>query len=123
MTHSRFNNLVGWCLVAVLLIVAMLGIRAQAATGITTVIKQGFVTGQVSVDGTADLVRAQMGTRASIVITNIGLNTCYIGPASTVTTSTGKRLQADESITLDRNWGAVYAITAGGNTTVDFLEE
>ena len=91
----------------------------------TTAQGQYIKTAQVSDVGhaAAELIVAENSARKSIVITNTGSKTMFIGPAA-VTAATGKRLKTDESITLDRSQAAIYGICAGADhTTADYIEE
>lgn len=82
---------------------------------------------QISVGATATVIKAAPSAghyRHSILIKNTDTtNTVYIG-ASGVTTGTGFPLKPGETMTLDRNYAAVYGICAGGITVVvAYLEE
>lgn len=100
----------------------------QTPTVIDMAASQSFTVGQVAVGpSAAKLVKAAPTTghsRFSIIIKNIGSDAFYIGPTSAVTSSTGLKVGASESLTLDRSYSAIYAITGtGDNSTLNYLEE
>lgn len=94
-----------------------------------TAVSPTFTTNQVAIGHSgAFLVKAAPGTtpksRFSITIKNIGSYNIYIGSTNAVTSSTGMRIGAGESFTLDRSYSAIYAICGGtDNSTVAYLEE
>lgn len=103
--------------------------QGQAQTPILTdsAVSSSFAVNQVSMTSTAALIKAAPTSshyRYSITIKNSGSKTVYLGPAATVTSSTGFPLGSGEAITLDRTYSAVYGICASGETsTVAYLEE
>ncbi len=78
-------------------------------------------TGQLAVTTTAAQVVGQNLNRYSVVITNTGTTTVYLG-GSAVTTTTGQALPAGQSITF-RTTVAIYAIAAGTGNTLTYAEE
>jgi hypothetical protein len=84
-------------------------------------------TNQVSMTQAVAVIKAAPTSghyRYSILIRNMdAANTVYVG-GSTVTATTGFPLKAGESMTLDRNFAAVYGICGTGLTaTVAYIEE
>jgi hypothetical protein len=87
-------------------------------------------SGQVSVGTTATLV-GDATDRITLILTNDGTADIFCGP-STVTTSTGKRVAPQASLTLSDTpsaWSALpsaavplYCVTATGTVSVSFLE-
>lgn len=83
-----------------------------------------FTHAQIGVTSTATLITASDTARLSAVIRNIGANPVYIGSTSGVTTTNGFLLYPNESLTLDKNTGAVFGIcVTGQTTTVAFIKE
>lgn len=99
----------------------------QTPMVIDSAASSAFTTAQVAMTQAAAAIKAAPTTghsRYSITIVNMGTSTVYIGPANTVTSSTGFPLAAGQSITLDRSYSAVYGICATGQTsTVAYIEE
>lgn len=82
-----------------------------------------FLTSQNALSGTAEEIFDARPTRTRAVVKNAdGSVTVYVGSMSDVTSSTGIRLLAGESIALYTS-AAIYAIAASGTPTVDLLEE
>ena len=65
----------------------------------------------VSVLGSATLVAAASTTRNSVIIQNLGSADIFVGGAG-VTAAAGVRVKANESLTLDNNVAAIYAIAS-----------
>lgn len=83
-----------------------------------------IATGQVSVLVTATSIIASSSSRKSITILNTdSTNPIYLGVDSTVTSSTGHKLPAGGSITLDNSNSAIYGIATGGTVVVTYLTE
>lgn len=91
--------------------------------GISTVGATTFTTGQITVDNVVDLIKASNTNRRSIILVNQGTVDVFIGPDDTVLATTGILLKAGLAMTLDRNTGAIYGITASSSTTIGYLEE
>jgi len=82
-----------------------------------------FSTGQVTVDNTADQIKAANTSRKRIVIKNpTGGVAVFIGLTSGVTASNGHRLDPGDAITLNTT-AAIYGITSAGSAVVTYLEE
>ena len=97
---------------------------SSAVDPVTTVTQPYFTTNQVDMSSNVILIKASNVNRTSITICNIGSNTVYIGNTSSVASTTGKRMQSNECITMDRNFGVIYGVCAAGLTSkVDYLEE
>ncbi len=94
-----------------------------ATDAVTTATQPYFKTSQVAITTAATAIAGSNVNRSSITICDISANTVYIGNTTSVAATTGKRLRANECITMDRNYGAVYGITASGTSQVDYLEE
>jgi hypothetical protein len=76
-----------------------------------------------TVGTSAALLVAGRTLRKSILIQNAhGSNKLYVGVASTVTTSSGIRLDPDNSIEFTDYLGPIYAIADGASTDVRYLE-
>jgi len=73
----------------------------------------------VTVGTSAAVVSAASATRQSVLIQNLGSVDIFVGPSG-VTTSNGLKVAAGETLTLDDNVAAIYAIsgTAGQNVRV-----
>ena len=82
-----------------------------------------FSTGWVTVLNTATLIKAANASRASIALRNIGSVDAYIGSYSTIATSSGFPIKANESLTLDRNTSAIYGVVVSDATNIIYLEE
>ena len=82
-----------------------------------------FSTGWVTVLNTATLIKAANTSRASIALRNIGSVDAYIGSYSTIATSSGFPIKANESLTLDRNTSAIYGVVVSDATNIIYLEE
>lgn len=95
------------------------GIKVQSAASMAST----FATGQVVVDNTARQIVAANTARRSLVVRNHGNVDAYIGNANTVTTLTGLLVKSGESLVLDKNTSAVFAIVAADNTTFGYLQE
>lgn len=86
---------------------------------------------QVSVTNAATQIIAANSGRLGLVVTNTDSTaTCYLGPTSGVTSTTGHALPAGQSVSLEvvagqaGNWtGALFGITASATITVTYLEE
>lgn len=80
--------------------------------------------GAVSVTTTATLVKTSNTNRVSIIIQNLGPSSdIYVGPTSAVTTATGLRVSANDSLDGIVYTGTLYAITAVGSADVRYFEE
>ena len=79
-----------------------------------------FITGQVSVTGTATAIRVKDTNRRGVLIVNHGTTAVYLGD-STVTTSNGLLLAGvvGASISIP-TISDVYGITGGASQTVSF---
>lgn len=82
-----------------------------------------FGTSQVSVAATATKIVGSNTGRKTVVITNLGTTDIYLGPDSTVTTSTGQLLAGTKgaSISIPQT-GPVYGISSGSAQSVSFME-
>lgn len=97
---------------------------SSAADAVTTVTQKYFSTGQTQMTATATSIVASNPNRSSVTICNVSSNTVFLGNTNAVASTTGKRLQSNECITLDRNYGAIFGVCATGITSkVDYLEE
>lgn len=80
---------------------------------------------QTTVDTTAGGTRIDgtSGSGAFVLIKNQGTIAVYVGPSG-LTTSTGFKLDAGESLSLDsiRGDDALYGITGSSSTTVHVLQ-
>lgn len=111
-------------LIVALGLILTLTIAAHAVpTQITTAIGTESTYGQVDVSSTATLVAAYSSDRRSLLIVNQGSVACWVGTDASVTTSTGVKLTAGNSMVLDRTSVAIYAITETDNTTVGYIKE
>jgi hypothetical protein len=83
----------------------------------------GFATSQVNVGTTATLLANGRDTRKAILITvdTAATTPVYVG-GSTVTTSTGFRLNAGDAMELNTT-AAVYGIVSSGTVKVYVVEE
>ena len=78
-------------------------------------------TGQATCTGAADLLVAARASRIAVTLVNRSATTAYIG-ASGVTTSTGVKLNENETLTLD-TVAAIYGATCSGTATIHYVEE
>ena len=81
----------------------------------------------ISVTSTATLILADNPQRLSLIITNNGSSTVYIGQTNTVTSTTGVPLQADSILTEDSGGtkmycGPIWGITDTGTADVRVWE-
>ena len=83
-------------------------------------------TSQVAVTTGTSIIAAN-GARRTVTIFNAaatGGNAVYIGPTSTVTTTTGGQIPPQTALTLSNYSGAIYgSATGGSSTTVTVTEE
>jgi hypothetical protein len=78
-------------------------------------------TGQVTLSGTANLIRSSNVPTAAVLIKNTNATTAvYLGNAD-VTTSNGHYLGPMEAITIPVQTG-VYGVTTGASVLVTFIE-
>lgn len=95
----------------------------RVSTGATT-LPTTFTHAQVAVTAVATLITASDASRLSAVIRNIGANPAYIGSTVGVTTANGFLLYPNESLTLDKNTGDIYAICGAAlTTTIAYVKE
>lgn len=79
--------------------------------------------GAVSVDGTAEIIKAANPRRESIVIQNVhATQVLYIGSDSSVALASGLKLIAGESIRLQTK-SAIWGIGSGAATDTRYFEE
>lgn len=71
---------------------------------------------QVAVGTTATLILASNVNRREVLIENMGINDCYIGFGSGVTTANGFLLPAGTSFSTDKYTGNFYAIRDSATT-------
>lgn len=103
-----------WC--------ALVGLMLFAPTiGGAQTPKQIFSVTDVTVTGSATLIKAANFDRTSLSCTNTGLVNVRWGD-STITNTKGQQLKSGLSIEI-RNTGPVYMISEGANTTVACTEE
>lgn len=81
-----------------------------------------LTTGQLAVTAAAQLVKAANLSRYSMVITNTGATTVFLGPSAAVTIATGQALLAGNSITFATT-SAIFAIAAAVGDTISWAEE
>jgi len=83
------------------------------------IISEAFEASQVSVSSSAVEVAAPSANNESVVVKNLGPETVYIGNSG-VTTGQGYPLSPGESVDGGAvyNEGSIYAITAGGTSTL-----
>ncbi len=89
---------------------------------ITTALGNGIATAAVSVTTSATLLAAADSARQSALIQNNGGADIYIG-GSGVTTSSGIKVEAGSSLTLDKTTAAIYGIAASGSQNARVLTE
>ena len=82
-----------------------------------------FDTGQVALNSsTATQIVPFRASRVAVVLVNADSQIeVAAGPSTSVTTSNGVTLEAGESIEI-RSRGAVYAISASGTPTIEYIE-
>ena len=81
-------------------------------------------TGQASMTATAASIISSNSTRKSLVITNTGSNTIYLGDNSSVTDSNGYPLEAGGTLKDTSYSGTWYGICSSGETsTANYIEE
>jgi hypothetical protein len=80
-----------------------------------------ITTGQLAVTTTAQVLIASNTKRFSVVITNTGASTVFLGTSS-VSTANGHALPSGNSISF-RSSTAIYAIAAATGNTITFCEE
>lgn len=79
--------------------------------------------GTVAVADSASLIKAGVTTRRSITIqNNHATQTLHIGNTSAVTTSTGLKIAAGASFTIEDYNGPIYGIASGADTTTNYFE-
>lgn len=79
--------------------------------------------GTASIGAAAALLVAARGRRESVIIqNNHATQTLHIGSDLSVTTSTGLKIAAGGSLTLEGYQGDVYAIGSGAATTANYFE-
>lgn len=79
--------------------------------------------GTASIGGTATrLVAARARRESTIIQNNHATQTLHIGGDSSVTTSTGMKIAAGGSLTLDGYQGDIWAIGSGAGTTANYFE-
>jgi hypothetical protein len=101
-----------------------LALLANTVLTIKTVSREDIHTAQVDVPGNTDYpvnIVSPNPNRTSITLRNVGGNNAWIGDY-TVTSTTGFLLRSFESITLDRTWGAIYAVSTSG-AVIAYVEE
>ena len=76
----------------------------------------------VTVTGTATLIRAANSQRAALSCTNHSTSVHVRWADSTVTTTAGQRFSADRTISIQSR-GPIYMISEGANVTVSCTEE
>ncbi len=89
---------------------------------ITTALGSQISTAAVTVTTSVTLLAAADSTRQSAIIQNNGSGDIYVGGIG-VTTSSGVKVEAGTSITLDKTTAAIYAIAASGNQNTRILTE
>ena len=82
----------------------------------------------VTVTTSATLIVANNTQRQSILVTNTGTGTVYLGPDSSVTTSNGMPLVTNGTYAEDSGGtrmflGDIYGIVASGTSDVRYWEE
>lgn len=77
--------------------------------------------GAKSVTTTATAILAGRSARESLLVQNLGSVDVYVG-GSTVTTATGIKVAANESLSFDEFVGTLYGIVAAGACDVRFFE-
>jgi hypothetical protein len=99
----------------------------QPAVVVDTAMAPTLITNQVAMTSNAAVIKAAPATghyRYSITIKNTGLNTVWIGPANTVSKTTGYPLLPGERYTADRSYSALYGICDTALTsTMAYIEE
>lgn len=79
--------------------------------------------GTASVGTSAVLIRSGKSGRDGIIIQNVhATQVVYIGSDASVATTTGLKVAAGSSVTLDFYNGPVYGIADGASTDVRFFE-
>ncbi len=80
-------------------------------------------SGSASVTGSAAAVLSADSTRRSVVLTNLGTDSVWIGDSG-ITTNTGVKLLPGASLTIDRApTPAIYAVASSGTQTVAYFVE
>ena len=93
-----------------------IGVRSVAGSN-------SFATGQNALSTTAELLAAARPGRRRLVVFNTDESILsYVGPDSTVTSSTGQPVAAGDYLELFTA-AAVYMIAASGTPTVTYIEE
>lgn len=79
--------------------------------------------GTVAVAATATLIVPDRARRESVIIqNNHATQTLHLGYNSSVTTATGLKLAAGQSVTLETK-RQVYGIGSGADTTTNYIEQ
>ena len=106
------------------LLIALLAAPALASAGPVTIQGGGTIIpiADVTVTGSATLVRAASGTRLTLSCTNMDTTVHVRWGSSTVTASSGQRIPSGASVEI-RNIGNVYMISEGANVVVSCTEE
>lgn len=76
----------------------------------------------VAVATTATLIVGAGNRRSIIVQNNHATQILYVGDDNGVTTSTGLKIAAGASLTLEAYTGALYGIGSGAATTTNYFE-
>lgn len=83
--------------------------------------RYGADYGTVSIGTSAAIVLAAASRRTVIVQNNHATQILYLGDDSSVTTSTGLKVAAGASVTLQDYIGPLYGIASGATTTVNYF--
>jgi hypothetical protein len=79
----------------------------------------------VTIDGTADVIIANLTGRRTLIIKNVGSAIVYIGLDSSVASTTGLPINPQGSIELNckhyKRGTAIYGVTASGSSEVRYL--
>jgi hypothetical protein len=78
-------------------------------------------TGQLNVGNVVQQIVINR-LREVVKFTNAGVNNCYLGNSSSVSSSTGYVLSSNATVSMEFFNGAVYGVCAASPNTVSFME-
>jgi len=80
-------------------------------------------TNQITVTGSATLIKSANSSRKKIVLQNLSDSTIYLGDDSSVTTSNGYPILSGDTFQDMSSTSAYYGIVASGSKVICFIEE